>query len=100
MRMFTGLVEETGEVCSLEEGREGGVRLVVRAPGISAGVVLGDSVAVNGCCLTVAAHEGDRLGFDLLQETLARTSLRKTQSLLVHALATKRSIAVHEYRKH
>ena len=73
--MFTGLVEETGEIQSLEPTVAGGVRLSLRAPLIGAGVNLGESVAVNGCCLTVAAHDGGVLRFDLLQETLARTSL-------------------------
>jgi riboflavin synthase len=73
--MFTGLVEETGEIQSLEPTAAGGVRLALRAPLIGAGVQLGESVAVNGCCLTVAAYEGGVLWFDLLQETLTRTSL-------------------------
>lgn len=73
--MFTGLVEETGEVVSLETTQAGGVRLWLHAPLIGPSAALGDSVAVNGCCLTVSGKDGDRLQFDLLQETLARTSL-------------------------
>jgi riboflavin synthase len=73
--MFTGLVEELGEVVSLELLPSGGVQLVVRAPLIALEAQLGDSVAVNGCCLTVAAKPDGLLQFDLLQETLARTSL-------------------------
>jgi len=73
--MFTGLVEETGVILSLQSTAAGGVRLSLRAPLLGTGVHLGDSVAVNGCCLTVAACERDVLCFDLLQETLARTSL-------------------------
>ena len=73
--MFTGLVEETGEVISLETTQTGGVRLWLAAPLIAPTAKLGDSVAVNGCCLTVSAMENDSLQFDLLQETLARTSL-------------------------
>jgi riboflavin synthase len=72
--MFTGLVEETGDLLALERST-GGVRLTVRALAITRGIVLGDSVAVNGCCLTVTAHEGETLAFDLLDETLARTNL-------------------------
>ncbi|HEY3902174.1 MAG TPA: riboflavin synthase [Chthoniobacter sp.] len=72
--MFTGLVEETGKILALERG-EGGARLRLHAATISQDVRLGDSIAVNGCCLTVAAHEGDALAFDLLDETLARTNL-------------------------
>jgi riboflavin synthase len=73
--MFTGLVEETGEVVSLEKTASGGVRLGIAAPLIGPTAHLGDSIAVNGCCLTVSALDGNRLEFDLLQETLARTSL-------------------------
>jgi riboflavin synthase len=77
--MFTGLVEETGEVVSLEQMPSGGVRLSLRAPSIAPEAQLGDSVAVNGCCLTVAAKQEGLLRFDLLQETLARTSLGGVQ---------------------
>jgi riboflavin synthase len=73
--MFTGLVEETGLIEALGRTPSGGVRLSLRAPMIGAGVQLGDSVAVNGCCLTVADLGNGVLSFDLLQETLARTSL-------------------------
>ena len=73
--MFTGLIEETGEVLGLASQPNGGVRLSLRARVIAPAAQLGESVAVNGCCLTVAAVEGDVLYFDLLQETLARTSL-------------------------
>ena len=72
--MFTGLIEELGRVEWLRRG-EGGAQLAVRAPGISQGVKLGDSIAVNGCCLTVTlAHDGT-LVFDLLEETLRKTNL-------------------------
>lgn len=72
--MFTGLVEETGELLALERSPNG-ARLTLRAPLVTGDVHLGDSVAVNGCCLTVTAHEGETLAFDLLEETLARTNL-------------------------
>ncbi len=78
--MFTGLVEETGEVLSLETTPTGGFRLGLIAPIIAPTAHLGDSVAVNGCCLTVASKTDDILFFDLLQETLARTSLSEVQS--------------------
>lgn len=77
--MFTGLVEETGEVVALEHGVSGSVRLRVKAPLCGPSAQLGDSIAVNGCCLTVAEKEGERLRFDLLQETLDRTSLGSLQ---------------------
>ena len=72
--MFTGLVEETGELLALERSAAG-ARLTLRAPVITGDIRLGDSVAVNGCCLTVTAREGEMLAFDLLDETLARTNL-------------------------
>ncbi|MEI9893492.1 MAG: riboflavin synthase [Chthoniobacter sp.] len=72
--MFTGLVEETGELLALTRSATG-ARLTLRAPLVAPGIALGDSVAVNGCCLTVTAHEGETLAFDLLEETLARTNL-------------------------
>lgn len=77
--MFTGLVEETGEVLSLQATAAGGVRLGLKAPLIAPTAQLGDSIAVNGCCLTVSSKEGDHVSFDLLQETLARTSLGAVQ---------------------
>jgi riboflavin synthase len=72
--MFTGLVEETGELLALEHSASG-ARLTVLAPLVCTDARLGDSIAVNGCCLTVTAQEGETLAFDLLAETLARTNL-------------------------
>jgi riboflavin synthase len=75
--MFTGLVEGTGTVLALAPQKDGGVRLTLDAGPIAADAKLGDSIALNGCCLTVTEIAGPRLGFDLLEETLARTSLRQ-----------------------
>lgn len=72
--MFTGLVEELGRLEWLRRG-EGEAQLAVNAPGISLGVRLGDSVAVNGCCLTVTIAQDGLLVFDLLEETLKKTNL-------------------------
>ncbi len=72
--MFTGLVEETGELLALERSAAG-ARLTLRAPLVAAGAQPGDSIAVNGCCLTVTARAGPTLAFDLLAETLDRTHL-------------------------
>jgi riboflavin synthase len=74
-RMFTGLIEEVGSVLWIR-ATERGTQLQVAAPRISADVKTGDSVAVNGCCLTVKSRRGDQLVFDLLEETLERTNLR------------------------
>ena len=72
--MFTGIVETVGRIASLEP-RDALVRLVVECPAIVEGVGLGDSVAVNGACLTVVANEAGRLSFEAVKETLDRTSL-------------------------
>jgi riboflavin synthase len=70
--MFTGIVEERGEVLALE-----GRRLVVGCRVVPADSPIGASVAVNGVCLTVVERADDRLGFDLSEETIARSSLRR-----------------------
>src|SRR5277367_1400178 len=77
--MFTGLVEGAGKVVSLAPGAAA-TRLVLDAGVLAEGAKLGDSVAINGCCLTVVSLEGTRLGFDLLEETLARTNLRAART--------------------
>src|SRR6185369_5548745 len=71
--MFTGLVEATGEFIALTP-REDGARLTLRVP-FASEVGSGESVAVNGCCLTAVALDADRIAFDLLRETLDRTNL-------------------------
>ena len=72
--MFTGIVEAVGRVVSLEPRGEIAA-LVLEAPTIVEGTGLGDSIAVNGVCLTVTAIDGGRLAFEAVQETLARTAL-------------------------
>lgn len=76
--MFTGIIEETGTVRSIQPTAKG-IRLVVEAAAVLRGVRLGDSVAVNGCCLTAVALTGRggkrRVSFDLLRETWDRTNL-------------------------
>jgi riboflavin synthase len=67
--VFTGIVQEQGVVV------EAPPRLVLAAAGIAADARLGDSVAVDGCCLTVTAIDGDRLSFDAVPETLRRSTL-------------------------
>lgn len=73
--MFTGLIEEVGRVVSIEDA-ETGQRLQISAPGIAESIRIGDSLSVNGCCLTAAAIRDGELTFDLLEETLVRTNLR------------------------
>jgi riboflavin synthase len=77
--MFTGLIEATGRVVAAEP-RGDGLRLVLEAPGVAETMRIGDSLALNGCCLTVAATDGARLSFDLLRETVARTNLEAVRT--------------------
>jgi len=72
--MFTGIVQTTGRVLNATPG-PGGVRLVVDSCGWEHAPGLGDSIAVNGCCLTVAALDDERLVFDVVPETLRKTTL-------------------------
>ena len=72
--MFTGIVEELGVVEGIEEQSDA-VRLTVRGPFVTADVRLGDSIAVNGCCLTVAERDGETFTAYVKQETLTKTSL-------------------------
>ena len=72
--MFTGLIAELGNVLSIGPGNEG-TQLQISAPGIAAGVRAGDSIAVNGCCLTIASQRDEQITFDLLGETVSRTNL-------------------------
>jgi riboflavin synthase len=75
--MFTGIIEAAGKIESLDHGPDGG-RLRVSlagAPAIAAETKLGDSISVNGCCLTVVEFTPDHFSADLSGETLRRTSL-------------------------
>lgn len=73
--MFTGIVQATGRIHSLEP-RGGDLRLVVEAAGLGLDdVALGDSICISGVCLTVVAREAATLAFDVSTETLACTSL-------------------------
>jgi riboflavin synthase len=71
--MFTGLVQGLATVIEMLP-QPPGVRLVVAAAPL-ASAALGDSIALNGCCLTVVARDGDRVSFEAGPETLARTNL-------------------------
>jgi riboflavin synthase len=73
--MFTGIVEELGTVERVEDQGDA-VRLTVRAATVLEDTGLGDSIAVNGCCLTVAERTDDTWTADVMQETLDKTSLR------------------------
>ena len=72
--MFTGIVRELGRVASAEGG-VGGRRLVVEAPATAAATTVGDSVSVNGCCLTVEEVGRESIAMHAVPETLSRTTL-------------------------
>jgi riboflavin synthase len=72
--MFTGIVEELGVVEALEDQGDA-VRLTVRGPHVTVDAGLGDSIAVNGCCLTVVEHGDGTFSADVMRESLLRTSL-------------------------
>lgn len=76
--MFTGIIEETGEILSLSASG-GGTRLTIEASVITQDTRIGDSVAINGCCLTVTDLDNGAISFDLLNETLLRTNLKDVQ---------------------
>ena len=73
--MFTGLIEEVGSVIAVRAS-DRSTQLQIAAPRIAEKIRIGDSIAVNGCCLTLGSQRGDQLTFDLLEETLARTNLK------------------------
>src|SRR5206468_108205 len=73
--MFTGLIEEVGSVIAVRATNDGN-ELKIAAPHLAKKMRRGDSVAVNGCCLTVNSRRGNRVRFDLLAETIARTNLK------------------------
>jgi len=74
--MFTGIVEGTGTVAALAVAADGGgARLEIQAPWLAGDLRLGESVAVNGCCVTVAAPVAAGFAADLVAETLRRTAL-------------------------
>ena len=76
--MFTGLIEDVGRVVAAH-ATEHGAQLEIAAPGTAKQVRAGQSISVNGCCLTLTSRRGDQLTFDLLEETIARTNLRDLQ---------------------
>ena len=72
--MFTGIVEELGEIVAIERGAESAV-LRVRGPLVTSDATPGASIAVNGVCLTVVDHDGQTFAVDVMAETLKRSSL-------------------------
>jgi riboflavin synthase len=72
--VFTGLVREIGSVASITAG-SGGIRLEIDAPDTAPDTTLGDSVSIDGCCLTAVEVGDGRIGFEAVAETLRRTTL-------------------------
>lgn len=72
--MFTGIIQKTGTIVEVQRSGGSG-RLVLETSPWKSPLVLGESIAVNGCCLTVAAIDGNRIRFDLLEETFNKTCL-------------------------
>ncbi len=78
--MFSGIVEELAKIKEIEVKADGGARLSVEATLLSADCSIGDSISVNGVCLTVEAMNGVNLGLDLSEETLRVTNLGKLRA--------------------
>jgi riboflavin synthase len=101
--MFTGLIEEVGRAVALPAS-DRGAQLQIDAPRIAKKIRSGDSISVNGCCLTLASRRGNRLTFDLLQETIARTNLknlhRNDRVNLERALAANERFGGHFVQGH
>src|SRR4051812_29765283 len=72
--MFTGIIEELGVVEHMEDQGDA-IRLTVRGPEVTSDVSPGDSISVNGCCLTVAQHDHATFTADVMRETLDKTAL-------------------------
>jgi len=87
--MFTGLIEEVGSLAGLRTGQ-----LKIAAPRVAKNIRRGDSVAVNGCCLTLSSRRGNELAFDLLEETIARTNLKNLRPR--HRVNLERALATNE----
>jgi riboflavin synthase len=101
--MFTGLIEEVGSVLGIH-ATDRGTQLQIVAPRVAEKIQIGDSIAVNGCCLTVAGHRGEQFAFDLLEETLDRTNLKmlrqKSRVNLERALAADGRLGGHFVQGH
>jgi riboflavin synthase len=76
--MFTGIIEELGAVAGVEDQGDA-IRLTIHSEHVLADAGLGDSISVNGCCLTVAERDLDTWTADVMQETLDKTSLAGVQ---------------------
>lgn len=78
--MFTGIVRELGVVVAAQDVG-GGRSIAVRAPATAALTAVGDSVSVNGCCLTATAIEAGEISFQAVPETISRTTLASLEAM-------------------
>ena len=92
--MFTGIVEELGTVESLDLLDGDAARLTIRGPKVTEDAGHGDSIAVNGCCLTVVDTGAGTFTADVMRETLQRTSLG--QATKGSQVNLERAVAAHE----
>jgi riboflavin synthase len=73
--MFTGIVEELGRVAAIQELPDNAIRITIEGPTVLSDANLGDSICVNGVCLTVAEQNGDQFTADVMSETINRTTI-------------------------
>lgn len=73
--MFTGIVEELGRVAAIQELPDNAIRITIEGPIVLSDANLGDSICVNGVCLTVAQQDGDQFTADVMSETINRTTI-------------------------
>jgi riboflavin synthase len=73
--MFTGIVEELGRVAAIQELPDNAIRITIEGPTVLSDANLGDSICVNGVCLTVAQQDGNEFTADVMSETINRTTI-------------------------
>jgi riboflavin synthase len=101
--MFSGIVEETGTVATIQH-RPGGMTLTIRAQAVLNEARIGDSIALNGVCLTIVRYDAETFDVELAPETLRKTSLGQLQGQsevnLERALAATGRIGGHVVQGH
>ena len=73
--MFTGIVEELGRVAAIQALPDNAIRITIEGPTVLSDANLGDSICVNGVCLTIAEQNGDQFTADVMSETINRTTI-------------------------
>ena len=94
--MFTGIIEEVGKVSSIRT-EDASIRLQIQTKEILKDIHIGDSIAVNGICLTVTKYDTDSFCADVMHETMNRTSLKllRRGSKVVRMSFNKNTISTH-----